>query len=68
MTISVTGDPSTPYQGGVSLAETLGGALLTVEGEQHTVALSGASDCVNDVVARYLVAPESPAAEQRCTL
>ncbi len=68
LTISVTGDPSTPYQGGVSLAETLGGALLTVEGEQHTVTLSGASDCVNDAVARYLLDPQRPITVRSCTL
>ncbi|WP_235204362.1 alpha/beta hydrolase [Nocardia otitidiscaviarum] len=68
LTISVTGDPSTPYEGGVSLAETLGGTLLTVDGEQHTIALSGASDCVNDAVARYLLDPQRPITERRCTL
>ena len=32
LTVSVTGDALTPHTGGVSLAETLGGSLLTVEG------------------------------------
>lgn len=68
LTISTTGDPSTPYDGGVSLADTLGGSLLTVEGEQHTVAFSGASDCVNGVVADYLINLTSPAPQARCTL
>ena len=68
LTISVTGDPSTPYEGGVSLADTLGGSLLTVEGEQHTMAFNAESDCVNDIVANYLVDLESPPAEARCTL
>ncbi|MEV0248717.1 alpha/beta hydrolase [Nocardia sp. NPDC050712] len=68
LTISVTGDPSTPYSGGVKLAETLGGALLSVEGEQHTVAFSGASPCVNQAVADYLVDLKTPAEGARCTL
>ncbi|WP_228538116.1 alpha/beta hydrolase [Nocardia sp. XZ_19_385] len=68
LTVSITGDPSTPYDGGVHLAETLGGAVLTVEGEQHTVVMSGASDCVNGVVADYLVDLKVPAADTRCTL
>lgn len=68
LTISITGDPSTPYEGGVSLADTLGGSLLTVEGEQHTVAFSGASDCVNTVVANYLIDPSGPAPQSGCAL
>ncbi|TDV56390.1 alpha/beta hydrolase [Actinophytocola oryzae] len=66
LTISVTGDPSTPFEAGQSLADTLGGVLLTVEGEQHTVALSGKSPCVNDIVADYLVDLKLPASGARC--
>lgn len=55
LVISITGDPSTPYDGGVALAETLGSALLTVEAEQHTIAMAGTSPCVTDVVSTYLV-------------
>nr|WP_296769097.1 alpha/beta hydrolase [Rhodococcus sp. (in: high G+C Gram-positive bacteria)] len=68
LTVSTTGDPSTPYDGGVSLADTLGGSLLTVDGEQHTVAFSGASDCVDDVVADYLVDLQSPPEGTRCSV
>ncbi|MFD3683767.1 alpha/beta fold hydrolase [Nocardiopsis sp. NPDC058631] len=68
LTISITDDPSTPYEGGAALAETLGGALLTVEGEQHTIAMSGASECVNDAVAAYLVDLESPPENAGCAL
>ncbi|RDI52113.1 alpha/beta hydrolase [Nocardia mexicana] len=68
LTISTTGDPSTPYEGGISLAEALGGTMLTVEGEQHTVALSGSSDCVNTAVAGYLVDLKTPPADARCKL
>ncbi|WP_067687378.1 alpha/beta fold hydrolase [Nocardia jejuensis] len=68
LTIGITGDPATPYPGSRSLAAALGGALLTVEGEQHTIALSGTSPCVNDIVADYLVTLKTPPAEARCTL
>ena len=33
--ISTTGDPATPYQAGVDLAEQLGGSLITVAGSRH---------------------------------
>ncbi|WP_211352335.1 alpha/beta fold hydrolase [Nocardioides albertanoniae] len=68
LTISITGDPTTPYQGGVTLADTLGGALLTVEGEQHTVAMAGQSPCVNDVVSDYVVDLEVPDKGATCSL
>ncbi|MEU4710186.1 hypothetical protein AB0G00_27550 [Nocardia salmonicida] len=32
----------------------IGGTVLTVEGERHTVAQAGISLCVNDIVAAYL--------------
>ncbi|MDZ7918256.1 MAG: alpha/beta hydrolase [Rhodococcus sp. (in: high G+C Gram-positive bacteria)] len=68
LTISVTGDPSTPYEGGVNLAEAVGGSLLSVDGEQHTVAFGATSPCVNDIVANYLVDLTAPPADARCTL
>lgn len=66
--ISITGDPATPYGAGASLAEALGGTLLTVEGERHTVALEGISPCVNAIVADYLIDLELPAEGDRCVL
>jgi pimeloyl-ACP methyl ester carboxylesterase len=67
LTVSVTGDPATPYQDGVDLARLLGGKLLSVEGEQHTVALQG-DECVDDIVTAYLVDLRTPEGEARCTL
>src|SRR5690606_42000655 len=66
LTISVTGDPASPYEGGLSLSEQLDGAHLTVEGKQHTIAMSGANDCVNEAVADYLVDLEVPEEDARC--
>jgi pimeloyl-ACP methyl ester carboxylesterase len=67
LTISVTGDPATPYQAGVELAEALGGSLLTVDGSQHTAALQG-NACVDDIVSSYLVDLRVPAEGARCSL
>jgi len=67
LTISVTGDPATPYQAGVDLARALGGSLLTVEGEQHTAALQG-NTCVDDIVTAYLVDLTLPPDGARCNL
>ncbi|WP_228037872.1 alpha/beta fold hydrolase [Nodosilinea sp. LEGE 06152] len=66
--VSITGDPSTPFTAGVSLADSIGGTLLTVEGERHTVALEGISPCVNAIVADYLIDLELPAEGNRCVL
>ncbi|MFJ4895737.1 alpha/beta hydrolase [Streptomyces sp. NPDC088788] len=66
LTISVTGDPSTPYSGGVHLADALGGSLLTVKGEQHTIASSGINSCVNKVVDAYLINLKVPKRGTEC--
>ena len=47
LVVSTTNDPATPYQAGVDLAKQLGGALLTYDGTQHTVAFQG-NACVDD--------------------
>ncbi|OZM77377.1 alpha/beta hydrolase [Pseudonocardia sp. MH-G8] len=67
LTISVTGDPATPYQAGVDLAEALNGGLLSVDGSQHTAALQG-NQCVDDIVSSYLIDLQLPAEGARCTL
>jgi pimeloyl-ACP methyl ester carboxylesterase len=67
LVISTTGDPATPYQAGVELARVLHGALLTVEGTQHTAAAHG-NACVDDIVSDYLVHLTPPAPHTRCLL
>lgn len=67
LTIAATGDPLAPYAGGVSLADTLGSSLLTVEGDQHGVIMSG-NECVDATVASYLIDGETPASDARCQL
>ena len=60
LVISTTGDPATPYEAGVLVAETLeNGMLITNEGDGHTVVGNG-KDCIDDLVADYLVDDEVP--------
>ncbi|MGH3873321.1 MAG: alpha/beta hydrolase [Pseudonocardiaceae bacterium] len=54
LVISTTGDPATPYQAGVELANQLNARLLSFEGQQHTVALQSVP-CVDETVSNYLV-------------
>jgi pimeloyl-ACP methyl ester carboxylesterase len=65
LVISTTHDPATPYQAGVDLAKQLGGALLTFDGTQHTVAFQG-NTCVDQIVTRYLVDLALPGPDARC--
>lgn len=55
LVVGTTGDPATPYQQAVSLAEQLSsGVLLTMVGEQHT-AYGGVNACIDDAVDAYLI-------------
>lgn len=51
-----------------SLAEMLGGNLLTVDGDGHTIAAAGANPCVNQAVADYLTNLQTPAPDTRCAV
>jgi len=66
LVISTTGDPATPYQAGVNLAKSLGGGLLTYEGNQHTVYLQG-NECVDPATDEYLIDLELPPAGKVCS-
>lgn len=65
LVVSVTGDPATPYQAGVELADQLGGGLLTFEGTQHTVVFQG-EECVDTLAADYLINGTLPPPDTRC--
>ena len=67
LVVSMTGDPTTPHAGGISLAKTLGSTLLTVNGEGHTVVTAGANKCVNQAAAAYLIDLKLPAEGATCT-
>jgi len=65
LVIGTTGDPATPYEWSVQLAESLtSGVLYTVEGDGHTAFLS--IDCVEPVVVDYLVDLIVPADGSSC--
>ena len=67
LVVSTTGDPATPYENGVTVADRLASAvLLTNEGEGHTVVFQGSS-CVDGVVVDYLVDQRVPDAGARCS-
>jgi pimeloyl-ACP methyl ester carboxylesterase len=60
LVVGTTGDPATPYEWAVSLADQLAsGVLLTYEGFVHTAYRKGV-DCVDDAVDRYLIEGEPP--------
>ncbi|MGO1049141.1 alpha/beta hydrolase [Crossiella sp. CA198] len=65
LVISTTGDPATPYQAGVELAQALGGALLSFVGTQHTVFAQG-NQCVDTAGTAYLTELALPAPDTRC--
>lgn len=67
LVVSATGDPVTPHEGGISLADTLGARLLTVDGNQHGTVISR-NECIDGIVADYLVHLELPGAGARCAL
>lgn len=66
LVVSTTGDPATPYQNGVTVADRLGsGVLLTHEGDGHTITFQG-STCVDRIAVTYLVDARPPADGVRC--
>lgn len=66
LVVSTTGDPATPYEDGVVVANRLErGILLTNEGEGHTITFQG-SPCVDRVVIDYLIDRVEPAEGDRC--
>lgn len=66
LVVSITGDPSTPHAGGITLAESLGSALLTVEGEGHTIVAQGTNACVDEIASAYLIDLEVPPEGATC--
>jgi len=67
LVVSATGDPVTPHDGGINLADALGARLLTVDGNQHGTVISR-NDCIDAIVADYLVDLELPDEGARCAL
>jgi pimeloyl-ACP methyl ester carboxylesterase len=66
LVVGTTGDPATPYEEAVALADQLeSGVLLTYEGEQHT-AYGSSNQCVATAVDDYLIEGTVPAEGLRC--
>ncbi len=55
LVVSGIGDPTTPYENGVEVAERLeSGVLVTYDGEGHTITFQG-SGCIDALVTDYLL-------------
>ncbi|GAA1815815.1 alpha/beta hydrolase [Agromyces neolithicus] len=66
MVVGTTGDPATPYEWSVALADQLeSGVLVTYEGEGHT-AYNKSNGCVSDAVESYLIDGTVPSADPKC--
>ena len=66
LVVSTTGDPATPHENGVTVADRLAsGVLLTHEGDGHTIVFQG-SDCIDRLAVAYLVDEVVPPAGSRC--
>lgn len=50
-------DPATPYEGAKTMAKDFNSSIITVEGDGHTIALSGLNQCVDDEVIDYFINP-----------
>lgn len=67
LVIGTTGDPATPYNWSLSLAEQLGNARhLTLEAEGH-LAYNKASRCINEAVEQYFLTGALPEDGLRCS-
>ena len=65
LVIGTEGDPATPYEGALTMAEQLeAGVLLTWEGEGHTAFPK--TDCITDTVVSYLIDLVAPADGTTC--
>ena len=65
LVIAATGDPSTPYEWGVSLADQLeSGILVTRNGDGHTS--FHFSNCVRQIATEYLLTLTTPADDTTC--
>ncbi|MFT3860307.1 alpha/beta fold hydrolase [Micropruina sp.] len=64
--VGATGDPATPYQQAVTMAEQLeSGVLVTYEGEGHGT-FGGKSECVDRLVIAYLTKGTVPSDGVKC--
>ncbi len=66
LVVGATGDPATPYQNAVTMAQQLeSGVLVTYQGEGHGT-FGGKSKCVDSIVIAYLTKDTVPADGVKC--
>jgi len=66
LVVGTTGDPATPYEWAMALADQLeSGVLVSYEGEGHT-AYNKSNSCVNGAVESYFLDGTIPAADPKC--
>ena len=66
LVVSTTGDPATPHQNAVDVAERLAdGVLVTRDGDGHTIVFQGDA-CIDALTIAYLVDEVVPPAGTRC--
>lgn len=68
LVIGTTGDPATPYQWSVDLANSLeNGVLVTYNGEGHTAYnRSPANECVLNTVDDFMIRGTVPSGDPQC--
>ncbi len=67
LVVSTTGDPATPYEWGVRVAQSLKtGVLVTHKGEGHTAYSAQAGHCILSTVDDYLIDGTVPASDPMC--
>jgi len=67
LVVSTTGDPATPYEWGVRVAQDLQtGVLVTHQGEGHTAYSASAGDCIRNTVDDYLIHGVAPSSDPMC--
>ena len=66
LVVSTTGDPATPHENAVAVAERLAaGVLVTRDGDGHTIVFQG-DGCIDAIAVAYLVDEVVPPAGSRC--
>ena len=66
LVIGTTGDPATPYEWAVALADQLdSGVLVTYEGEGHT-AYRKSNSCIDSTVESFLLEGTVPESDPQC--
>ncbi|BEM46483.1 alpha/beta fold hydrolase (plasmid) [Serratia marcescens] len=59
-------DATTPWNNARAMATLFNSPLVTLEGDGHTLALSGTNLCVNKAVVNYLMNPEKKLSDSTC--